>query len=216
MSIQERPDLEEIVYPDSDGQPISESTLQFEWIHTLKYGFEYLFRNDPDVFAAGDLLWYPTEGDPGCRCAPDVMIVCGRPKGYRGSYMQWKEGDIAPHVVMEVLSPGNRIDEMIRKFRFYEEHAVEEYYVYDPDRREFCGWILSEGRLADTTISPAWTSPRLGVRFEVGPEGLKVFGADGAPFKSYLELAGDRDAERQRANLFAAKLRELGVDPNAL
>lgn len=216
MSIKERPDLEEIAYPDSDGQPMADNTLQFEWIHTLKYGFEYLYRNDPDVFVAGDLLWYPVEGDPACRCAPDVLIVFGRPKGYRGSYMQWKEGGIAPQVVMEVLSPGNRLDEMIRKFRFYEQHAVEEYYVYDPDPRELYGWIRTDGKLVDVPTSPDWTSPRLGVRFEVGREGLKVFGSDGAPFKSYLELAGDRDAERQRANQLAAKLRELGVDPDAL
>jgi hypothetical protein len=157
--------------------------------------------------------------------------------------MQWKEGGIAPQVVMEVLSPGNRIDEMIRKFRFYEQHAVQEYYIYDPDRREFYGWIRSDGRLIDVTTSPDWTSPRLGVRFEVGPKGLEVFGSDGTPFKSYLELAGDRDserqradaeqqradaeqqradaeqqradAERQRADQLAARLRELGVDVDA-
>ena len=71
-------------------------------------GLDALFRDDPDVFVAGDLLWYPVEGDPKTRIAPDAMVVFGRPKGYRGSYKQWDEGGIAPQVVFEVLSPGNR------------------------------------------------------------------------------------------------------------
>ena len=37
-----------------------------------------------------------------------AMVVFGRPKGYRGSYRQWEEGGIAPQVVFEILSPGNR------------------------------------------------------------------------------------------------------------
>ena len=48
----------EIVYPDRDGQPIAENTLQFTWIVTIKEGLEAQFSNDADVFVAGDLLWY--------------------------------------------------------------------------------------------------------------------------------------------------------------
>ena len=64
------------------------------------------------MFVAGDLLWYPVEGKPSIRTAPDVMVVFGRPKGDRGSYKQWEEDGIAPQVVFEVLSPGNRAGEM--------------------------------------------------------------------------------------------------------
>ncbi len=87
---------------------MSDNTLQFEWIVTIKEGLEAVFRNDPQVFVAGDLLWYPVQGNPKIRTAPDVLVAFGRPKGYRGSYRQWEEGGIAPHVVFEVLSPGNR------------------------------------------------------------------------------------------------------------
>ena len=81
-----------IVYPDSDGQPMSENTLQFKWIVTIEGGVDALFIDDPNVFVAGDLLWYPVENRPDIRSAPDVMVALGRPKGYRGSYMQWEEG----------------------------------------------------------------------------------------------------------------------------
>ena len=60
--------------------------------------FTYLFDRDENVFVAGDLLWYPVEGNNKLRQAPDVMVVFGAKKGDRGSYMQWKEQGIPPQV----------------------------------------------------------------------------------------------------------------------
>ncbi len=40
------------------------------------------------------------------------MVAFGRPKGERGSYQQWKENNIPPQVVFEILSPGNTQTEM--------------------------------------------------------------------------------------------------------
>src|SRR5579885_2139924 len=108
-----------ILYPDSDGKLMADNTLQFRWIVTIKEGIEALFRHDPDVFVAGDLFWYPVEGRPRIRLAPDVLVAFGRPKGYRGSYKQWEEGGIAPQVDLEILSPSNRPAELIRKSRSY-------------------------------------------------------------------------------------------------
>ena len=62
-----------IHYPDSDGQPMADNTLQFRWIVTIKEGLEALFADDPNVFVAGDFLWYPVEGRPDIRVAPDAM-----------------------------------------------------------------------------------------------------------------------------------------------
>ncbi len=84
---------------------------------------DWLFANNADVFVAGDLLWYPVEGDNKTRQAPDVMVAFGRPKGERGSYQQWKENNIPPQVVFEILSPGNTPTEMTRKLLFYDRHG---------------------------------------------------------------------------------------------
>src|SRR5690242_14307438 len=84
----ETPAREAVVYPDSDGEPIAENTRQYEWIVTIKGGLDAVFRDDPNVFVAGDLLWYPVEGDNTTRTAPDAMVALGRPKGDRGSYKQ--------------------------------------------------------------------------------------------------------------------------------
>jgi len=235
------PALLDVEYPDCDGEPMADNTLKFEWIVTLKGGLDAVFRDDPNVFVAGDLLWYPVQGDNKIRSAPDTMVVFGRPKGYRGSYKQWAEGDIAPQVVFEVLSPGNRPDELERKFDFYQRYGVEEYYQYDPDRNVFRGWMRRGEALEPIAIGRSWQSPRLQVRFELGDE-LEVYGRDGKRFAPYVELARQRDEEERekeaaqrareaaeraretteqekeaaqlRVERLAAQLRALGIEPS--
>ena len=70
-----------IVYPDSDGKPMADNTRQFRWITTIKSNLDWLFANNADVFVAGDLLWYPVEGDNKTRQAPDVMVALADRKG---------------------------------------------------------------------------------------------------------------------------------------
>jgi Uma2 family endonuclease len=125
--IKPRHSSEPIIYPESDGKPMAENTKQFETLVTIQGGIAADHADDPNVFVAGDLLWYPVEGDNHTRAAPDVLVAMGRPKGHRGSYLQWKEDNIPPQVVFEILSPGNTVIEMARKFQFYQRYGVEEY-----------------------------------------------------------------------------------------
>jgi Uma2 family endonuclease len=188
----------EIEYPDDDGLPMADNTLQFEWIVMIKGCLDAVFRNDPDVFVAGNLLWYPVEGNNKIRTAPDNMVVFGRPKkGYRGSYKQWEEGNIAPHVVFEILSPGNPIPDMDEKFEFYDRYGVEEYYLYNPEDPQLKGWLRKDERLQPNTAPPPWISPRLKIRFEMWEEGLVIFGPDGNRFVTYVELVEQVDRERK-------------------
>jgi Uma2 family endonuclease len=136
-----------LFYPENDGNPMSDNTEQFRWIVIIKENLEILFAENLDVFIAGDLLWYPIEGDNKTRQAPDVMVIFGRPKGKRGSYQQWKERHIAPQVAFEILSPSNTQREMATKRDFYEQYGVEEYYLYDPQRLRFNSWIRSGNAL---------------------------------------------------------------------
>ena len=216
---------------------MAENTLQFEWIVTIKGGLDHLFADDPNVFVAGDLFWYPVEGHPEIVLAPDAMVAFGRPKGHRLSYLQWEEGGIPPQVVFEVLSPGNRFGEMMRKFEFYRRYGVEEYYVYDPDpqRLDLSGFLRRGDDLVEIPSMNGHVSPRLRVRFEMTDEGLRILRPDGQPFLTYEE-AGRREEqhrrlaeqeqqraeqERQRAEravaeaeLLRKRLRGLGHDPN--
>jgi Uma2 family endonuclease len=215
----ERPAIE---YPDSDGMPMADNTLQYEWIVTIKGGLDAIFVDDPNVFVAGDLLWYPVKGAPTIRRAPDAMVAFGRPKGYRGSYKQWEEENIAPQVVFEVLSPGNSPTEMDLKFQFYQQYGVLEYYVYDPDNGPLDGWLRAGDRLVAVPQMAGFVSPRLQIRFDPGegPDNLKIFGPDGSRFLTFAEWVQKSKADQQRAiaanehaERLAAKLRELGIEP---
>ncbi|WP_293147000.1 MULTISPECIES: Uma2 family endonuclease [unclassified Microcoleus] len=212
--------LPAIIYPDSDGKPMSDNTKQFQLIVTIQGGIDALFKDNENVFVAGDLLWYPVEGDNKTRQAPDTMVVFGRPKGYRGSYQQWLEDNIAPQVVFEILSPGNRMGAMFKLFKFYEDYGVEEYYVYSPEDNELIGWLRSEGKLNYIESIEGWVSPRLEIRFETASGDLEIYRPDGLKFLSYVELSRQMEQERQekelvqqKADRLSEKLREMGINP---
>jgi Uma2 family endonuclease len=219
-----------VYYPDSDGEPMSDNTVQFRWIVTIQGNLDDMFRDVPDVFVAGDHLIYPVEGETNTRQAPDVYVAFGRPKGDRGNYKVWEEGGIYPQVVFEVWSPNNRASTMQKKFDFYEKFGVEEYYIVYPEfPMHLDAWRREAGRFVEIDPVNGWVSPRLGIRFEVRPDALTVYRPDGLRFQSFLELAARaeeanrrateearlREQERLRADRLAARLRELGIDPDA-
>jgi Uma2 family endonuclease len=192
---------EEIEYPESDGEPMAENTEQYDWIVLIKEGLEGVFRDDPNVFIAADLFWYPVERNNKIRRAPDVLVALGRPKGRRGAYLQWREGGIAPQVVFEILSPGNRGgEELAFKFAFYETYGVEEYYVYDPEFNTLEGWLRTEGTLRPIPVMNGWISPRLGIRFEQVDDQFRLYRPDGRPFVKVIELHRQAEADHRRAD----------------
>ena len=198
----------EIIYPDSDGKPMADNTKQFELIVEIKKGLDLLYINEPNVFIAGDLFWYPIQGQPKIVTAPDVMAVFGRPKGDRGSYKQWEEENIAPPVIIEILSPSNDRIEMSKKLLFFDRHQVEEYYLYDPETNFLDIWIRTSEGLEPIAQSDNWTSPRLEVRFDTSTGRLQLYKPDGTKFYSYIEVNQLLEQERDRANQVTQKLAE--------
>ena len=167
-----------------------------------------------------------------------LLVVFDRPKGARGSYIQHQENGVAPQVVFEVLSKGNTILEMAIKFDFYQTYGVEEYYVYDYQNNDLAGWVRrtiitnngSESHLEPIADIQNWQSPKLGIKFEIADDSLNIWQPNGSKFLTYLEQAEQAQLERDRAESeqtakeqaldsmakFAAKLRELGIDPEKL
>lgn len=187
-----------IVYPDSDGKPMADNTKQLDWM-TLLYGNLRLhFRERArEVFVGANQLWYPVEGEPETRVAPDVYVVLGRPQGHRGSYKQWEEGGLPLTVTFEIRSPSNDYPDLIETLDFYEEYGVEEYLLYDPEtnffqvhQRQGKANLLRPVRLQ----SAIYTSERLGgIHFDLSGAELVVRYPDGRPFVPF-------EVERQRAD----------------
>ena len=196
--IQSQTEQAQVIYPDSDGQPRANNTKQFRWILVIQQNLDWLYANDPNVFVAGDLFWYPVEGKPNIVNAPDVMVVLGRPKGDRGSYQQWNEDNIAPQVVYEILSPGNSQNEMDRKLLFYDRYGVLEYYIYNPDNNQLRGWLRGEEGLDAIASLDQWVSPQLGIRFDLSSEELQIYRPDGTRFFSYTEVSQLLEEQQQQ------------------
>ena len=180
---------------------MSDNTKQFRWIVTIKENLEMLFASILDVFVAGDLLWYPVQGNNKIRQAPDAMVVFGRPKGDRGSYQQWKEDNIPPQVAFEILSPGNRPGKMAEKLLFYQRYGVQEYYIYDPENIELSGFVRNEDWFEPIAEMNGWVSPLLQIRFQLTENTLEIYRPDGRKFLTSVEMDQLREQERQEKEL---------------
>jgi Uma2 family endonuclease len=221
----------EVFYPDFDGEPIAKNSIQYQYIGAIQVGLDAMLARNPDVFVAADLLWYPVEGRPDIKNTTDVMVAFGRPKGGRGSYRQWEEGGLAPQVVFKITSPGATFAEMRSKRMFYSRYGVAEYYEYDPEIGMLEVWTRQKGILRNAFIDDEWRSPLLGVTLKIETNGeLSVYRPNGERFLRPLEIKALSDLaearaerwrnraerERERAERLAAKLRELGIDPEKI
>ncbi len=216
----------DVVYPESDGKPMADNTLQWEWMVLIVEELREQLAGQ-EVFVAGDLLWYPVEGQSRINAAPDAMVVFGRPAGHRKSYIQHSEDGLAPQVVFEVLSASNTDEELDAKLEFYERYGVEEYYVIDPAEHLVNAYVRRGARLNPIRKLTGFVSPRLGLRFEWIDGGLIIIGKSGRRFQKRLDRVEDLlenlgeerqnvERERREKQRLAAKLRELGIDPESV
>ena len=100
----------------------------------------------------------------------------------------------------------------------------------DGHRIDLAGWVRHEDRLESIEDTHNWISPRLGIRFNMQEDTLVIYRPDDRPFLSFIEIDQLRQQAQQetqqaqqetqqvqqQAEKLAAKLRELGIDPNNL
>ncbi len=118
-------------YPESDGKPMAETDTHIDLLIYLREALSDYFRDDPDVYIAGNLFVYYEAGDPTQVVAPDVFVVRGVPKHDRRVYKVWEEGE-APDVVFELTSQSTRKEDLGPKKGIYEMLGVGEYFIFDP------------------------------------------------------------------------------------
>ncbi len=229
MTLSYQTDID-LVLPDSDGKSMADNTEQFRWIVLIKENLEIEFADNPNIFVAGDLLWYPVRSRIISPVAPDAMVVFGRPKGKRGSYQQWKEDNVAPQVVFEIRSPCNTDADMDSKLEFYDTYGVEEYYFYDPNTYLIQGWQRSHDQLRPILVMDQWVSPRLGIKIDLSEQEPVFYHANGHRFLSAIELSQQvmqerqlrvqaeqqLEQERRSQQLLLEKLRSMGINPDNL
>jgi Uma2 family endonuclease len=174
--------VDAIVYPESDGLPMADNMTQARWISLIYCGLRELYAYHPNVLVAKDHFWYPVRGEPKIRQAPDVYVVLGRPKHDRGSYLQWREADLPLTVAFEIRSPSNTEAEMATKHGFYEEHGVQEYYDFDPETNHLMVFRRVGDVLRGVAFNNNWTSPLLGIRFELTQPEMTIWTPENVKF----------------------------------
>ncbi|MGE0432013.1 MAG: Uma2 family endonuclease [Planctomycetota bacterium] len=209
-----------VIYPDSDGEPMAESETQWEWLALLKHGLQTIFEpRRHEVFVGSDQFWYPVQGDPTIRTAPDVMVVFGRPRDpLRRSWLQWEENDLPPAVVIEVRSHTNSDETLDARREFGERYGVSEFWIIDPEP-DAVDPVLSWHRMDDRLVArdaDDWHSPLLGITFQQVGRELIVVGPAGERLLSYHEQRERAEDQARRADALARKLRSLGIDPDTV
>jgi len=170
----------QIHYPESDGKPMGETDVHIDALIYLREALRDYFRDDPQMYVAGNMFLYYEEGNPSACVAPDVFVVQGVAKGERRTYRLWEEGQ-PPVVVFEITSRGSRLEDLGTKRAVYAMLGVREYFLYDPLgeylRPTLQGYRLQEGEYQ--RLSPGgegeFTSQALGLELRLEDGRLRVF-----------------------------------------
>ena len=78
--------VQPIHYPERDGKPMAETDVHIDVLIYLREALKDHFRDEPQVYVAGNMLLYYEEGNPAACVAPDVFVVQGVAKGERRTY----------------------------------------------------------------------------------------------------------------------------------
>lgn len=193
------------------------------------------------IFTGTDLNLYYDIRHPLWHKRPDWFLVLGVPRLYEGtdlrlSYVLWQEG-VSPFVVVELLSPGTEQEDLGEtepqpnapppKWTVYEQILRIPYYVvFDRYRDRLRVFVLQAGQYQEHPLAePRFWIPELSLGIGLwqgcyqGIERLwlRWYDQDGNWVPTDAEAERQRaEAERLRAERLAAKLRELGVNPDDL
>jgi Uma2 family endonuclease len=213
--------LEKVIYPTGDGEPVAETYMHlwaiFTTLAVLRDYLKTLVEEQglpPEhegTVLANQYLFYE-EGKRNVCIAPDVMVIPHVPPGGRDSYYLWIEKQV-PSIVFEMTSASTRGEDLHRKKNIYQQLGIREYWLFDPKgewiKEQLMGYRLEDGvYLLITDLH----STVLGLRLEV----QKL--SDGAIINFYRLDTGKKlltpDEEKQRAERLANRLRALGIDPD--
>jgi Uma2 family endonuclease len=219
--------------PCDDGMPM-ESQRHYSQMSLLIECMERHLAQQDHGFTAGNMFVYFSAAQLRGQDfrGPDFFVVLDVPKGERKSWVVWEEGK-GPDVVIELLLESSRDRDKQEKKQVYQNQIrVPEYFWFDPfNPQDFAGFVLRDGiyqtlapdehgRLHSGRMDLALTLWH-GVFRNIETDWLRWATPDGVVLPTYAEFQQQRAEEAaQRVNQqaeqaarLAAKLRELGVNP---
>lgn len=209
------PSAEEL--PDSDDTPV-DNELQNLIPNMLDGVLALIWKNRIDWFFGVDMgIYYDPDKPP---LVPDGFLSLGVERfvdeDLRLSYVLWEENGQVPILMLEVVSK-NRSREYSQKKKDYAQLGVLYYVIYAPRRRRkerLEVYRLVDGEYVLQQGNPVWLPElELGIGRERGTylgrtrEWLYWYDNTGKRLPTAEERA-------ERTERLAAKLRELGVNPD--
>lgn len=173
------PPVRELLYPESDGQPLGETDLHRDLMTDLLFALKWFLAN-VRAYVAGNLFVYYEQGNPKEFVAPDVFVVLGREQRRRRTYKVWEEGGRVPDVIIEVTSRATRAADRTTKPKLYARLGVQEYFLFDPYGDylvpQLQGYRLVNGIYEQIETFPI-RSTLLGLELRVEDQTLRLYNA---------------------------------------
>lgn len=237
------PTMEELPYKDD--KPV-ESEVQDLITHLLKSIIAYIWADRNDWFFGNDMGWYYNPEESAIAPDGFLCLGVERIKGehLRLSYVTWEENGVVPSLAVEVVSktPGG---EYKKKKRIYAQYGVLYYVIYAPRRvrkpkltiyrlngqgeyelqNDRPLWMpeiglgigTSQGTFQGITREWLYWYDRFGNRYSTPEEAEREAQRQRKQAEIARQLAEQRlEQERQRTEQLAARLQELGIDPDLL
>lgn len=219
-------------------EPEMESTLHYLQLALLVACLERLWKDREDFFIGANLTVYFSRQQLKSRDfrGPDFFLVKETTHAPRNSWVVWEEDGRYPNLIIELLSDSTAdIDRGLKKTLYSQRFGTHEYFWFSPETLEFEGYRHSGKHyepIAPTEQGWRW-SDELELYLGIHDRQLRYFFPDGqlvptpdeaadlATQQAELEAQrADQEQQRadqgqQRADTLAARLRDLGIDPDA-
>lgn len=212
-----------------DGEPL-ESNRHRIGMNVLIRSVQQAFADRTDFFAGGNMFVYYSRNQAMNRDfrGPDFFVVLGTDGiRERQGWVVWEEEGRYPDVIVELLSPSTAAaDRGVKKNLYERVFRTPDYFIFDPfDPNSLTGWHLELGR----GYQPLQPNPQGWLWCETLQLWLGTWEGviDREPttgtchWLRFYDEQGNlvllpEEVERQRAERLAARLRELGEDPDQL
>lgn len=121
-----------IEYPETDGQPMTESDATRTYMIYCIAALRAFFQGQPQIYVSGNLFIYYEEGNSSQNISPDMFVIFGVSKRDRRSYKTWQENGKLPAFVLELTSKTTKKQDEETKPLLYSQLGIQEYFQYDP------------------------------------------------------------------------------------
>lgn len=211
--------LEDCLHPQ-EGDYIRESDVHDLLRSYLAAVFRWRTAKDPGALILSDTgIYWDDPRLPYDHHCPDVAAIFGikTRKPIYPSFFVGEEG-VRPRLIVELVSPNTRTNDVEKKVRHYHEVEIPMYVIadregyHDPWKLIGYLWRPDEYMRIPTDLQGRLWLDAVGVWLGVDGTRLVCYDRNGTEIGDYTNLAQQLDAEKQRADAAEAKVKQIETE----